>query len=61
MQKRFIHIINNVRALGKSFDNEDLTNRVFRYLSRGWLPKMIATCVSKDLSFMSLATLFGNL
>lgn len=61
MQKRFIHIINHLRDLGKSFDNEDLINKVLRCLSRSWLPKVTAICESKDLSFMSLATLFGKL
>jgi hypothetical protein len=61
MQKRFIHIINHLRALGKSFNNEDLINKILRCLSRSWLPKVTAICESKDLSFMSLATLFGKL
>lgn len=61
MQKRFIHIINHLRALGKTFNNEDLINKVLRCLSRSWLPKVTAICESKDLSFMSLATLFGKL
>jgi len=61
MQKRFIHITNNVRDVGKSFDNEDLTNRVFRHLIQSWLPKMTAIFESNDLSFMSLATLFEKL
>ena len=61
MQKRLIHIINHLRALGKTFNNEDLINKVLRCLSRSWLPKVTAICESKDLSFMSLATLFGKL
>jgi len=61
MQKRFIHIINHLRALGKYFDNKDLINNILGCLSRSWLPKVTAICESKDLSFMSLATLFGKL
>jgi hypothetical protein len=61
VQKRFIHIINHLRALEKSFNNEDLIHKVLRCLSRSWLSKVTAICESKDLSFLSLATLFGKL
>jgi len=61
MQKRFSHIVNHLASLGKTFTNEDLINKVLRCLSREWQPKVTAIYESKDLSSMSLATLFGKL
>ncbi|KAL5191521.1 hypothetical protein HKD37_04G010787 [Glycine soja] len=61
MQKRFTHIVNHLASLGKIFPNEDLINKVLRCLSREWQPKVTAISESKDLSSMSLATLFGKL
>ena len=61
MQKRFTHIVNHLAALGKEFQNEDLINKVLRCLSREWQPKVTAISESRDLSNMSLATLFGKL
>ncbi|KAL5194400.1 hypothetical protein HKD37_20G056491 [Glycine soja] len=48
MQKRFTHIVNHLASLGKIFPNKDLINKVLR-------------CLSRDLTNMSLATLFGKL
>ncbi|KAL5147399.1 hypothetical protein HKD37_06G017092 [Glycine soja] len=61
LQKRFTHIVNHLASLGKVFPNEDLINKVLRCLSREWQPKVTAISESKDLSSMSLATLFGKL
>jgi len=61
MQKRFTYIINHLASLGKNFPNEDLINKVLRCLSREWQPKVIAVTESRDLTNMSLATLFGKL
>jgi len=61
MQKRFTHIINHLASLGKIFPNEDLINKVLRCLSREWKPKVTTITESRDLSNMSLATLFGKL
>nr|KYP65215.1 hypothetical protein KK1_011446 [Cajanus cajan] len=61
MQKRFTHIMNHLASLGKVFPNEDLINKVLRCLSRKWQPKVIAIAESKDLTTMSLASLFGKL
>ena len=60
MQKRFTHIINHLASLGKIFPNEDLINKVLRCLSREWQPKVTVITESRDLSNMSLATLFGK-
>ena len=61
MQKRFTHIVNHLASLGKIFPNEDLINKVLRCLSKEWQPKVTAITESRDLSNMSLATLFGKL
>uniref|UniRef100_A0A151UDG5 Retrovirus-related Pol polyprotein from transposon TNT 1-94 n=1 Tax=Cajanus cajan TaxID=3821 RepID=A0A151UDG5_CAJCA len=61
MQKRFTHIINHLASLGKVFPNEDLINKVLRCLSREWQPKVTVIAESKDLTTMSLASLFGKL
>ena len=61
MQKRFTHIVNHLASLGRTFQNEDLINKVLRCLSREWQPKVTAITESRDLSIMSLATLFGKL
>ena len=61
MQKRFTHIVNHLASLGKTFPNEDLINKVLRCLSMEWQPKVTAISESKDLSSMSLATLFCKL
>ena len=60
-RKRFSHIVNHLASLGRIFPNEDLINKVLRCLSREWQPKVIAIIESRDLSIMSLATVFGKL
>nr|KYP41259.1 hypothetical protein KK1_037381 [Cajanus cajan] len=60
-QKRFTHIINHLTSLGKVFPNQDLINKSLRCLSREWQPKVTAIAESKDLTTMSLATLFRKL
>jgi len=57
----FTHIINHLASLGKIFPNENLINKVLRCLSREWQPKVTTIIESRDLSNMSLATLFGKL
>jgi len=61
IQKRFTHIVNHLASLGKIFPNEDLINKVLRCISREWQSKVTAIFESKDLSSVSLATLFGKL
>ena len=54
------HIVNHLASLGKIFPNEDLINKVLRCLSRQWQLKVTAIAESKDLTNMSLATLWEN-
>ncbi|KAK7275147.1 hypothetical protein RIF29_16256 [Crotalaria pallida] len=61
MQKRFTHIINHLIALGKTFLNSEVINKVLRCLSRECQPKVTAIMESKDLDTLDLATLFGKL
>ncbi|RZB65162.1 hypothetical protein D0Y65_041281 [Glycine soja] len=61
MQKRFTHIVNHLASLGKIFSNEDLISKVLRCLSKQWQPKVTAIAESRDLTNMSLVTLFGKL
>lgn len=41
MKKQFIFNVNNMRTLGKVFQNEDLVVKVLRYLNPGWKPKLL--------------------
>ena len=61
MHKRYTHIVNHLASLGKIFPNEDLINKVLRCLSMQWQPKVTAIAESRDLTNMSLVTLFGKL
>ena len=61
MQTRFIHVVNNLNALGKRIENEHQINKVMRCLTREWHPKITAIAESKDLASMTIPTLFGKL
>ena len=49
------------RRVNEEVSNEDLINKVLRCLNREWQPKVTSITESKDLSSMSLATLFVKL
>ena len=61
LQKRFVHLTNHLKALGKVFTNDELNLKVLRSLNREWQPKVTAISEKKNLSKMSSATLFGKL
>lgn len=61
LQKRFVHLTNHLRALGKIFTNDELNLKVLRSLTREWQPKVTAISEKKSLSTMTSATLFGKL
>jgi len=61
VQKRFIHIVNHLKHLGKIFEEEELNVKVLKSLNRTWLPKVTAISESKDLTSMMHAELFGKL
>lgn len=61
LQKRFVHLTNHLKALGKTLTNDELNLKILRSLTREWQPKVTAISEKKSLSNMSLATLFGKL
>ncbi|KAK2357503.1 gag-protease polyprotein [Trifolium repens] len=61
LQKRFVHLTNHLKALGKTLTNDELNLKVLRSLTREWQPKVTAISEKKSQSKMSSATLFGKL
>src|SRR3954471_14551680 len=61
LQKRFVHLTNHLKALGKTLTTEELNLKVLRSLTREWQPKVTAISEKKNLSKMTSATLFGKL
>uniref|UniRef100_A0A151UHC3 CCHC-type domain-containing protein n=1 Tax=Cajanus cajan TaxID=3821 RepID=A0A151UHC3_CAJCA len=60
-QKKFIHLINDLVDLGRKFEKEELNLKVLQCLDRSWQAKVTAIEESKDLTSLTLATLFGKL
>nr|KYP59264.1 Retrovirus-related Pol polyprotein from transposon TNT 1-94 [Cajanus cajan] len=60
-QKRFTHLINHLINLGRKFEEEELNLKVLQCLDRSWKTKVTAIEESKDLTSLTLATLFGKL
>jgi len=61
VQKRFSHIMNHLMSLSKTSDKERLNMKILKCLDRTWQPKVTAISESKDLTSMSVASLFGKL
>ena len=61
LQKRFVHLTNHLKALGKTLTNDELNIKVVRSLTREWQPKVTAISEKKSLSTMTSTTLFGKL
>ncbi|XP_050882935.1 uncharacterized protein LOC127086256 [Lathyrus oleraceus] len=61
LQKRFVHLTNHLKALGKTLSNDELNLKVLRSLTREWQPKVTAISEKKSLFTMTSATLFGKL
>ncbi|XP_058763525.1 uncharacterized protein LOC131636971 [Vicia villosa] len=61
LQKRFVHLTNHLKALGKTLTAEELNLKVLRSLTREWQPKVTAISEKKNLSKLTSATLFGKL
>ncbi|KAL2319838.1 hypothetical protein Fmac_028807 [Flemingia macrophylla] len=38
VQKRFTHIVNNLKGLGKKFDEEEVNVKILKSLNRKWQP-----------------------
>nr|KYP45450.1 hypothetical protein KK1_033021 [Cajanus cajan] len=60
-QKRFTHLINHLVDLGRKFEEEELNLKVLQCLDRSWEAKVTIIEESKDLTSLTLATLFGKL
>ena len=61
MTTRFIHIINQLKALGKRYSNAKMVRKILRSLSKAWCPKLIAIQEAKELNVLSLDALIGSL
>ena len=61
MQKRFSHIVNHLMSLGKKLDEEELNIKVLKCLDRTWQPKVTAISESKELTSVTMASLFNKL
>ena len=53
--------MNHLMSLGKKFVEEELNIKVLKCLDRTWQPKVTAILESKDLTSMTVASLFGKL
>ena len=58
---RFMHIINQLKALGKKYTNTKMVRKILRILSKAWHPKLTAIEEAKDLNVLSLDALIGSL
>ncbi|WP_375619070.1 hypothetical protein, partial [Bartonella sp. AC134YNZD] len=57
---RFTNIINNLKALGKTYPLEEMVRKFLRVLPRSWQPKVTAL-TQTDLKKLSLDELYGSL
>ena len=61
MTTRFMHIINQLKALGKRYTNVKMVRKILRSLSKAWRPKVTAIQEAKDLNVLSLNAIIGSL
>jgi len=61
VQKRFTHIVNHLKSLGKVFDKEELNIKIIKCLDRSWQSKVTTISESKDLTSLITNSLFGKL
>ncbi|PON39991.1 hypothetical protein PanWU01x14_300720, partial [Parasponia andersonii] len=61
MFTRFTIIINSLNALGKSFSNIDLVNKVLRSLPKAYLSKVVTIQEARDLTKLPIEELMGSL
>ena len=53
--------MNHLKALGKTSEKEELNIKILKSLNRAWQPKVTTISESRDLTTMSMTTLFGKL
>ena len=61
MTTRFMHIINQLKALEKRYSNAKMVRKILRSLSKAWWPKVIAIQEAKYLNVLSLDALIESL
>ena len=61
MTTKFMHIINQLKSLGKKYTNAEMVRKILRSLSKAWRPKVTAIQEAKDLNVLSLDALIGFL
>ena len=61
MTTRFMHIINQLKALGKKYTNVEMIRKILRSLSKAWWPKVTTIQEVKDVNVLSLDALIGSL
>ena len=61
MTTRFMHIINQLKALAKRYTNTEMVRKILRSLSKAWRPKVTAIQETKDLNVLSLDALIRSL
>lgn len=61
LQKRFLHLKNHLKPLGKNLTNDKINLKVLISLTREWQPKVMTISENKNLFMMTSATLFGKL
>ena len=58
---RFMHIINQLKALSKRYTNAEMMRKILISLSNAWHPKVITIKKAKDLNVLSLDALIRSL
>ncbi|KAK5775507.1 hypothetical protein PVK06_043404 [Gossypium arboreum] len=61
MSNHFTHIINALKALGKTYLNKEMVKKMLNSLPTSWEPKVMAIEESKDLNSLSIDDLIGSL
>ena len=61
MTIRFMHIINQLKALGKRYSNVEMVRQILRSQFKAWLPKVTSIQEGKYLNALSLDALIGFL
>ena len=58
---RFMHIINQLKALGKIYTNAEMVTKFFRSLSKAWHHKVTIIKEAKDLNVLRFDAFIGSL
>lgn len=61
VQKRFTHIVNHLKGLGKVFGEDKLNVKILKSLNRTWQSKVMIISDSKDLSSITHVELLKKL